>query len=354
MAEKFPYFNFFPTDWIAGTAELTPEQLGAFINLLAYAWEQDPPASLPDNEATLARLAGLTVQRWRKIGEPIRRRLEKGEDGRLRNPKQWRVYLNMCEHRERRSVAGKAGNEKRWGSQSDPNAIAGGIAKGIAKPSHPHPYPNPNPDKEKNTTTDASAVDDVENFVSLAIVTANIGMKESGLEDFQPILTSHASRQYVFDWLHAGISREMITATITSTAKKAGKQISSMRYFDKTIREAHDRAQSVIHPDSQAGAVKARGPAAESPQSNTKASGKLKKVLTDEEVESQKQADQKRVEAWEALHPDDAQRIRSEVRAELFDKGADALGQRHFENAIDAHFRKRIIAEHLTPKLAAS
>lgn len=136
--EKFPHFNFFPTDWIAGTAEMSAEQQGAFINLLAYAWEQDPPASLPENEATLARWAGLTVQRWRKIGEPIRKRLELGEDGRFRNPKQYRVYLEMCQFRERRSKAGQMGNDKRWGSQRDRNANRNAIAEG----SLPVPIPN--------------------------------------------------------------------------------------------------------------------------------------------------------------------------------------------------------------------
>lgn len=148
--EKFPAFNFFPRDWITGTAGLSPEQKSAFIDLLSYAWEQTPPCTLPDDDVMLARLAGFTVQKWKKVGPAIRAKLEPIEGGRLRNPKLWSVYLDMCDHREKRRRAGERGNNKRWGSPSDRNANGNAsrndsrktVAKGIAKPSLPTPTPN--------------------------------------------------------------------------------------------------------------------------------------------------------------------------------------------------------------------
>jgi uncharacterized protein YdaU (DUF1376 family) len=132
--EKFPSFNWFPTDWIGGTAELSAEQKGVFVDLLSYAWEQTPPCTLPDNEVVLAKLGGIPVARWRKIGQPILEKFEKTEDGRLRNGKLFRVYENMCEHRQRRQKAGAHGGKaKAKVKQSSSNATA--------MPKHPYPYP---------------------------------------------------------------------------------------------------------------------------------------------------------------------------------------------------------------------
>jgi uncharacterized protein YdaU (DUF1376 family) len=132
--EKFPSFNWFPTDWIGGTAELSAEQKGVFADLLSYAWEQTPPCTLPDNEVVLAKLGGIPLARWRKIGQPILDKFEKTDDGRLRNRKLYSVYLNMCEMRQRRQKAGSTGGKaKAKGKQISSNATA--------MPKHPDPYP---------------------------------------------------------------------------------------------------------------------------------------------------------------------------------------------------------------------
>lgn len=146
--EKFPSFNFFPRDWILGTAELTPEQQGAFIRLLAYAWEQTPPCTLPCEGTLLAMWCGVSPQRWRSICEPILAKFEVC-DGRYVNTKLLAIYEDACSNRERRRRAAEKGNEVRWGSQSDRNAIA--------KRSHPIPIPI----KKKNTSTTCPSATDL-------------------------------------------------------------------------------------------------------------------------------------------------------------------------------------------------
>ena len=107
--EKFPSFNMFPADWIAGTAEMSPEQAGAFIRLLCYSWEQSPPCTLLNDENRLASLAGVSIVRWRKISGPVMSKFEETDDGRLRNPKLFRVYENQVNIRRERSKAGSKG-----------------------------------------------------------------------------------------------------------------------------------------------------------------------------------------------------------------------------------------------------
>lgn len=127
MADKetFPYFPLYHRDWLAGggTSVMTAEEKGAFIDLLCYAWEQSPPCTLPDDDVALAKLGGVTPARWKRIGPTLRKRFDV-VGGRLRNSKQWTIYLELCEHRGRRRRAGKKGNEVRWGSQCDNNATA--------------------------------------------------------------------------------------------------------------------------------------------------------------------------------------------------------------------------------------
>jgi uncharacterized protein YdaU (DUF1376 family) len=62
------YLPLYVRDWLgSGTvAALEPEQIGGYIMLLAYCWD-DPYLGLPNNEAKLARMSTLNG-RW----EPLR------------------------------------------------------------------------------------------------------------------------------------------------------------------------------------------------------------------------------------------------------------------------------------------
>jgi len=82
------WFPFFAKDWLSSPARMamTPEQRGAYIDLLAIAWgngEEEP--SLEDSEERLAGQSGLG-KRWVKLGPLVRAQFEVGE-GRLYNRK---------------------------------------------------------------------------------------------------------------------------------------------------------------------------------------------------------------------------------------------------------------------------
>jgi hypothetical protein len=203
--------------------------------------------------------------------------------------------------------------------------------------------------ENKDVVGDSASLDDVENWVSLVIRTANKGMIESGIE-FQPILASHASRQSVFDWIGEGVDRALIESTVFDVAKVAKKQISSMNYFGKAVRAAHEKAKSArvgIPEGSEAHTVKQKGVAANYPKSDAPRTG--------DPLVAKEREEQKRVEEWRKENQSEAAAIWEACVQEVKSKpGVDALGARIVQGYINSKFRQRVIAEHLTPKLAAS
>lgn len=108
--QEFPAIQHFPAEWLTGeaTRAMTPEQRGAFIDLLSHAWGQKPPCSLPDDDSKLAGWSGLGPTRWRKIGAFIREQFVRCDDGRLRNPKQVAVWIALRDLRDKRRGANRA------------------------------------------------------------------------------------------------------------------------------------------------------------------------------------------------------------------------------------------------------
>lgn len=109
QTQEFPATQFYGKEWLTGTATMamTPEQRGGYIDLLAHAWDQKPPCSLPDDPSKLAGYSRLGVARWKKVGAFVREQFVKCSDGRLRNLKQINVWLAMIKLREKRRNSSK-------------------------------------------------------------------------------------------------------------------------------------------------------------------------------------------------------------------------------------------------------
>jgi uncharacterized protein YdaU (DUF1376 family) len=147
-----PYFSFWAKDWLTGegTRLMTPEQKGAFIDLLSHAWlSSSEPCTLPSDEPSLAKLSGLG-RRWAKVGAAVLAQFEPTESGRLRNAKLYDVWVEMEERHGRRVAAGAKGGKAKAErvakpKQSDSNARA------MLK------QPKPKPKAKTETTPSASA-----------------------------------------------------------------------------------------------------------------------------------------------------------------------------------------------------
>lgn len=87
----------------------------------------------------------------------------------------------------------------------------------------------------------------VEESIDDVIRAANRGMAENpDLGDaFRPIPIGHGnSRQVVADWIASGISAEMAAKVVHEKARACGQKVSSLKYFDGAVREAHEMASS--------------------------------------------------------------------------------------------------------------
>jgi uncharacterized protein YdaU (DUF1376 family) len=146
---KAPAFQFYADDFLAGTADMSAEEVGGYIRLLCHQWSK---GGVPSDEERSARIAGL-------MGSPsIRYVLAKFTlcDGdTLKNARLEQIRLEQAQYKLQQSSAGKNGAQKRWDkvkNNGDPNGepIATPMATPMAKqwPEDSSPSPSPSPNKK--------------------------------------------------------------------------------------------------------------------------------------------------------------------------------------------------------------
>lgn len=129
------YFPMMAADWLSGVAtmQMTPEQRGAFIDLLCVSWmAKDVPCSLPNDDKVLAQLSRLG-RRWKTVGGTVKSQFKPvpGHPNHIRNGKLWKVYLQSVEKHKKRVDAGRRGGMK---AAEQRLSNASGSASGIATP----------------------------------------------------------------------------------------------------------------------------------------------------------------------------------------------------------------------------
>ena len=141
---KAPAFQFYADDFLAGTADMSAEEVGGYIRLLCHQWSK---GGIPSDEERSARIAGL-------IGSPsIRYVLAKFTlcDGdTLKNARLEQIRQEQADYKLQQSSAGKNGAQKRWHkvkNNGNPNGepIATPMATPMANvwPEHSSPSPSP-------------------------------------------------------------------------------------------------------------------------------------------------------------------------------------------------------------------
>lgn len=102
---------------------MTTEQVGAYVFLMFAAWQEKPPASLPDDAAKLAGWSKLSLPRWLKVGPQI---LEcwRLEDGRWYHDRLADEHAKSIFKMEKAANAGKKGADARWQTHADAIATA--------------------------------------------------------------------------------------------------------------------------------------------------------------------------------------------------------------------------------------
>ena len=125
MAKGFdPSMPFYVNDYLSSPRVrlLTLELRGAFVELLCYCWSSQS-ASITDDDDALATLSGLGREKWHSYGSRALRPLFCAHPemaGCLTNEKVFKVWSERVAFRKAKSIAGSAGNKKRWSrSHSD-------------------------------------------------------------------------------------------------------------------------------------------------------------------------------------------------------------------------------------------
>lgn len=108
-----PAFQFYVRDWLVSTRMLSPEARGVYIDLLAYAWDND---GIPDDPKALAGLAAITPRRFKSIWPELECKWISAEGGVLRNPRQEKQRAQLMALREKRAAAGRASAAARNGT----------------------------------------------------------------------------------------------------------------------------------------------------------------------------------------------------------------------------------------------
>lgn len=100
-------FVFYVRDWLTSlsVARMTDQQVRIYLNLLCYSWLDEPTATLPNDDAELARLAHVSLAEWQQIKDPILAKFETNGNGRIHNAK-LKAEADKC---AQRSFAGKSG-----------------------------------------------------------------------------------------------------------------------------------------------------------------------------------------------------------------------------------------------------
>jgi uncharacterized protein YdaU (DUF1376 family) len=101
-----PWFKMFPSDFLTGTADLSCEEVGAYILLLLHAWERD--GRLPREKPRLARLFHLDDETFSEVWKAIEGKFTEDESG-LYNPRLEATRVDAEEAHQRRVEAGRLG-----------------------------------------------------------------------------------------------------------------------------------------------------------------------------------------------------------------------------------------------------
>lgn len=114
------FFAFYPKDFAADekVEAMTTEQVGAYILLLCKAWQADPPASLPNDDQTLAKYSRLSAVKWAELKAGVLSPFVLGLDNRWHQKRLRSEFEKSKRLKRARSNAGSAGALVRWQTHS--------------------------------------------------------------------------------------------------------------------------------------------------------------------------------------------------------------------------------------------
>ncbi|MFO0823039.1 MAG: DUF1376 domain-containing protein [Gemmataceae bacterium] len=111
-----PFFAFYPADFAndINVEAMSTLQVGAYMLLLCKAWQAEPPASLPNDDQILARLARVDAATWAEIKAGVLVPFRVGEDGRLHSKRLRLEYDNAMQRMQANRDKARGAAKSRW------------------------------------------------------------------------------------------------------------------------------------------------------------------------------------------------------------------------------------------------
>lgn len=108
--QKPPAFQFYPKDFITGTATMSLQEVGAYMRLLCYAWDA---GSVPIDPNDRARICGCSKAQerelWKRVGKKFYQAHDAFFNERLEDERQ-----KQAAYRQKQSSSGHAGAISKW------------------------------------------------------------------------------------------------------------------------------------------------------------------------------------------------------------------------------------------------
>jgi uncharacterized protein YdaU (DUF1376 family) len=236
MSKEY-WFPWSPARFRADTMHLTAEQDGIYRRLIDHYMETGLP--LPDNDAALARIAGISSDSW-VMAAAMLRPFFKAADGKLFLKRCDETLADQTARSRKNAEKGKAGASKRWKSSVDiPEENSSGHASDIAEQS---PVESTVQDKtgQDRSKTDSAVPESRAAAVIASFDSAIVEVFGSENGRFCP-----ASTDYVFAerFLACGADEVWLKAYFLermSKRKRDGKgPIGELSYLKDAVPEAH-------------------------------------------------------------------------------------------------------------------
>lgn len=255
MAE-FPALPVFTDAYLADTRHLTTEEHGVYLLLLMCAW-RTRGCTLKDDDRMLARIAGLTPNKWRRV-RPLMTDFFSVEDGLWRQKKLSQVYEAVSKKVERNRVNGAKGGraksqrQKQCVSTYKPlKTIGSGVAVDNISPERGHMEANPETDKNASGGGQASKTKPITKESSGVAAGAEGGPRIdasmlSAIATAAALVVSRVDHAVVGYWLASGADLTVdilpsIERLRSREEKKAGQAPFHIGYYSSAILEARDK-----------------------------------------------------------------------------------------------------------------
>ena len=241
--------------YMADTRHLTLEEHGAYLMLLLIAW-RSPDCSLPDDDARLGRMLGITPKKWAKLKPSVMSFWKLTETGwqQERLTKEFRFVAKKSE--QNRQSANSRWNDKSLKNKDsdDADAYAGAMPDGC--PSTSTSTSHEEEEEEERAGAKPDSVEEIARLIGNAG-----GINHNPANDHGRYADNLA---HVREWMKIGATVDEMTECARRVCASNSAPIRTFRYLDPAIRQTVALKGAVVRRENLNGKPDSASPAEQS------------------------------------------------------------------------------------------